>query len=325
MPEGGYAPKIRGVEPRYIYEAMLTGPQNMPNFSNGNLPPDEKRDVIAYLRVARGDARVRRLRHGRRRPGQRGHVRLDRRHRRRASASPSGSRPTPPARRRTRSRHERQPRRPPGRGDPRSTADPIANPGLPAHVWRPTDVDPKAEKRAERQVALAVRPVGRLHGPVRRRLLRPRHRRGPRHRPRARRVHGRARALPGRRPAVHRHRRHPVGAQADVRPRDHRVPPPRRLLRRRTGEETLAALSAGLEESGHRPPAAGPQLAPRRGRPCSACRPSSCCATSARPQPGPTAASRHRLEARSGPAGMRVARDVRRHPDPGPATWRSAT
>ncbi len=49
MPRGGYAPKIRGVEPRYIYEAMLTGPQTMPNFSNGNLTPDEKRDVIAYL------------------------------------------------------------------------------------------------------------------------------------------------------------------------------------------------------------------------------------------------------------------------------------
>jgi ubiquinol-cytochrome c reductase iron-sulfur subunit len=31
--------------------------------------------------------------------------------------------------------------------------EPIANPGLPEHVWRPTDVDPKAEKRAERQVA----------------------------------------------------------------------------------------------------------------------------------------------------------------------------
>jgi len=31
--------------------------------------------------------------------------------------------------------------------------DPIANPGLPEHTWRPTDVDPKAEKRAERQVA----------------------------------------------------------------------------------------------------------------------------------------------------------------------------
>lgn len=30
--------------------------------------------------------------------------------------------------------------------------EPVA-PGLPAHTWRPTDVDPKAEKRAERQVA----------------------------------------------------------------------------------------------------------------------------------------------------------------------------
>ena len=49
MPEGGYAPKIRGVEPRHIYEAMLTGPQGMPTFSNGTMPPDAKRDVIAYL------------------------------------------------------------------------------------------------------------------------------------------------------------------------------------------------------------------------------------------------------------------------------------
>jgi ubiquinol-cytochrome c reductase cytochrome c subunit len=49
MPQGGYAPKIRGVEPHYVYEAMLSGPQNMPVFSNGNLPPDAKRDVIAYL------------------------------------------------------------------------------------------------------------------------------------------------------------------------------------------------------------------------------------------------------------------------------------
>jgi quinol---cytochrome c reductase iron-sulfur subunit len=31
--------------------------------------------------------------------------------------------------------------------------EPIDNPGLPEHVWRPTDVDPKAERRAERQVA----------------------------------------------------------------------------------------------------------------------------------------------------------------------------
>jgi ubiquinol-cytochrome c reductase cytochrome c subunit len=49
MPRGGYAPKIRGVPARYIYEAMLTGPQAMDVFSNGNLSPEEKRDVIAYL------------------------------------------------------------------------------------------------------------------------------------------------------------------------------------------------------------------------------------------------------------------------------------
>jgi ubiquinol-cytochrome c reductase cytochrome c subunit len=49
MPRGGYAPKISGVPAKYIYEAMLTGPQAMDNFSNGNLTPDEKRDIIAYL------------------------------------------------------------------------------------------------------------------------------------------------------------------------------------------------------------------------------------------------------------------------------------
>ncbi|MGN0064540.1 MAG: Rieske 2Fe-2S domain-containing protein [Nocardioides sp.] len=36
---------------------------------------------------------------------------------------------------------------------PAVEAEPIPDPGLPAHTWRPTDVDDKAEKRAERQVA----------------------------------------------------------------------------------------------------------------------------------------------------------------------------
>ncbi|MCY7395407.1 MAG: Rieske (2Fe-2S) protein [Nocardioides sp.] len=31
--------------------------------------------------------------------------------------------------------------------------DSVSDPGLPAHLWRPTDVDPRLEKRAERQVA----------------------------------------------------------------------------------------------------------------------------------------------------------------------------
>jgi ubiquinol-cytochrome c reductase iron-sulfur subunit len=34
-----------------------------------------------------------------------------------------------------------------------TTGDPIADPGLPVHQPRPTDVDPRAEKRAERQIA----------------------------------------------------------------------------------------------------------------------------------------------------------------------------
>ncbi|NYG58050.1 ubiquinol-cytochrome c reductase iron-sulfur subunit [Nocardioides daedukensis] len=36
---------------------------------------------------------------------------------------------------------------------PVAAAEPIRDPGLPAHVPRPTDIDPKAERRAERQVA----------------------------------------------------------------------------------------------------------------------------------------------------------------------------
>jgi ubiquinol-cytochrome c reductase iron-sulfur subunit len=41
-----------------------------------------------------------------------------------------------------------------GHGLPALAPDePLQNPGLPAHTWRPTDVDPAAEKRAERQVA----------------------------------------------------------------------------------------------------------------------------------------------------------------------------
>jgi ubiquinol-cytochrome c reductase cytochrome c subunit len=49
MPRGGKAPNLHGTSEKHIYEAMLTGPQQMPNFSNGNLGPEEKRDVIAYL------------------------------------------------------------------------------------------------------------------------------------------------------------------------------------------------------------------------------------------------------------------------------------
>jgi len=49
MPRGGQAPSLSNTTARHIYEALLTGPGQMPTFSNGNLSPEEKRDVIAYL------------------------------------------------------------------------------------------------------------------------------------------------------------------------------------------------------------------------------------------------------------------------------------
>ena len=49
MPHGGQAPSLSNTSARHIYEAMLTGPGQMPTFSDGNLTPEEKRDVIAYL------------------------------------------------------------------------------------------------------------------------------------------------------------------------------------------------------------------------------------------------------------------------------------
>jgi ubiquinol-cytochrome c reductase cytochrome c subunit len=50
LPSGKYAPALDGVTNKHIYEAMLTGPQQMPVFSDTVLKPDEKRDIIAYVR-----------------------------------------------------------------------------------------------------------------------------------------------------------------------------------------------------------------------------------------------------------------------------------
>ena len=45
-----HAPNLRGVSAKHIYEAMLTGPQQMPVFSDGVLTPQDKKDIIAYLK-----------------------------------------------------------------------------------------------------------------------------------------------------------------------------------------------------------------------------------------------------------------------------------
>ncbi|MGH3620307.1 MAG: cytochrome bc1 complex diheme cytochrome c subunit, partial [Sciscionella sp.] len=50
LSSGKYAPKLDDVTPRVIYSAMLSGPQNMPKFSERQLTDQEKKDVIAYLK-----------------------------------------------------------------------------------------------------------------------------------------------------------------------------------------------------------------------------------------------------------------------------------
>lgn len=55
LPGGKFAPSLKGVTDKHIYEAMLTGPQQMPVFSNGVVTPDEKRDIIAYLNSVEND------------------------------------------------------------------------------------------------------------------------------------------------------------------------------------------------------------------------------------------------------------------------------
>lgn len=49
LSDGAYAPWLRDATPRQIYEAMLTGPENMPVFSEQTMTPEDKRDIIAYV------------------------------------------------------------------------------------------------------------------------------------------------------------------------------------------------------------------------------------------------------------------------------------
>lgn len=58
LTQGKYAPTLRGVSPRYIYEAMLTGPQNMPVFNDNNITPQQKQDIITALKYAQANASV---------------------------------------------------------------------------------------------------------------------------------------------------------------------------------------------------------------------------------------------------------------------------
>jgi ubiquinol-cytochrome c reductase cytochrome c subunit len=50
LTEGKFAPGLEGVTEKHIYEAMVTGPQNMPVFNDANLTPEDKKDIITFLK-----------------------------------------------------------------------------------------------------------------------------------------------------------------------------------------------------------------------------------------------------------------------------------
>lgn len=50
---GKFAPALTQATPTEIYEAMLTGPEAMPVFSDGAISPAAKRDMIAYITQTR--------------------------------------------------------------------------------------------------------------------------------------------------------------------------------------------------------------------------------------------------------------------------------
>ena len=49
LTRGKYAPSLRDISGKHIFEAMETGPQSMPVFNNTNLSPTDKNDIISYL------------------------------------------------------------------------------------------------------------------------------------------------------------------------------------------------------------------------------------------------------------------------------------
>ena len=55
LSQGKYAPTIMGVEPKHIYEAMITGPQSMPVFSDKTITPEEKLSMIKWIKAAEAE------------------------------------------------------------------------------------------------------------------------------------------------------------------------------------------------------------------------------------------------------------------------------
>ena len=55
LTQGKYAPTLMGVEPKHIYEALITGPQAMPVFSDKIITPEEKLSIIKWIKAAESE------------------------------------------------------------------------------------------------------------------------------------------------------------------------------------------------------------------------------------------------------------------------------
>ncbi|UBI06378.1 cytochrome c [Corynebacterium falsenii] len=53
LSSGKYAPVLDPANEQEIYQAMLTGPENMPRFSDRQLTADEKKDIIAFIKSSK--------------------------------------------------------------------------------------------------------------------------------------------------------------------------------------------------------------------------------------------------------------------------------
>ena len=269
LPDGKYAPPLMGVSNKHLYEAMLTGPQQMPVFSDEVLTA---RGQASHHRLPERPARAadrRRSGARRTRPGERGPVGLGPGTRRLDVALPSGSRrrgrkpmsttheqPAPVTATAAEVGNELAPRgavpcsRP---WDPKSTC--LGSPtstrrpptGRPAR-WPPSSGWCRCWPSASPwSISRCREPLLRLRSAARQR---PQSGPGPDVRAGA---------------AVHRHRRHPVGAEADGRPGDGRLPARRSLQRRGAAWSRRRAGQGGRRVQDHPPqdhrsqPAGGPR------------------------------------------------------------------
>ena len=58
LTRGKYAPALKNVPGKDVYEAMVSGPQSMPVFNDSNISPESKNNIIAFLKTTQSQQNV---------------------------------------------------------------------------------------------------------------------------------------------------------------------------------------------------------------------------------------------------------------------------